>query len=91
MSQLDQQLAAASTRYGGCLEPAAGRPITGRRPGRPRRQPARDSDHDIDNIPGGRQMCGKAQGGQTFSASVDGGKVHYPTVANGRCDLTTLT
>ncbi len=33
-------------------------------------------------------MCGREQGGQTFSASIDGGKVIYPTVANGQCYLT---
>ena len=90
MSQLDQQLTAASTRYGGCLE--AGPPDTDHGEGGAGQtqstQPAKDSDHDIDNIPGGPQMCGKEQGGQTFSASLDGGKVVYPTVANGRCPLT---
>ena len=90
MSQLDQQLTAASTRYGGCLE--AGPPDTDQGEGgtghAQNSLPAKDSDHDIDNIPGGPQMCGREQGGQTFSASLDGGRVVYPTVANGRCRLT---
>ena len=90
MSQLDQQLTAASTRYGSCLE--AGPPDTDHGEGGPGQaqstNPAKDGDHDIDNVPGGPQMCGKEQGGQTFSASLDGGKVIYPTVANGRVRLT---
>jgi two-component system OmpR family sensor kinase len=89
MSQLDQQLGAASTRYGTCLE--AGAPDTDHGNGgngqSQNAQPAKDSDHDNDNIPGAPQACGDQQGGQTFSAALDGGKVFYPTVANGRCSL----
>jgi two-component system, OmpR family, sensor kinase len=89
MSQLDQQLGAASTRYGTCLE--AGAPDTDHGNGgngqSQNAQPAKDSDHDNDNIPGAPQACGDQQGGQTFSAALDGDKVFYPTVANGRCSL----
>jgi two-component system, OmpR family, sensor kinase len=89
MSQLDQQLGAASSRYSNCLEAApdadhsAGGNGRGQGP-----QPASDSDHDNDNVPGAPQGCGDQQGGQTFSAALDGDKVFYPTVANGRCRLT---
>ena len=90
MSQLDQQLSAASARYGSCLE--AGPPDTDHSEGssgqNQNARPAKDSDHDIDNTPGGPQNCGQEQGGQTFSASLDGDKVIYPTVANGQCRLT---
>ncbi len=89
MSQLDQQLGAASTRYSNCLEAA---PDSDHRDGGNGQgqgtQPAGDSDHDNDNVPGAPQGCGDQQGGQTFSAALDGNKVFYPTVANGRCDLT---
>ena len=92
MTQLDQQLTAASTRYGGCLEAGqpdndhgeAGNGPAQNAPG----QKSADNDHDIDNVPGGPQQCGKQQGGETFSASIDGGKVVYPTVANGDCHLS---
>ncbi len=89
MSQVDQQLAAASTRYGGCLE--SGQPDNdhgddGNGPGH--NGSGQDNDHDVDNMPGGPQMCGQEQGGQTFSASIEDGKVVYPTVANGQCHLT---
>ena len=99
MTQLDQQLTAASTRYGGCLEAGqpdndhgeAGKGPVQNAPG----HKSGDNDHDIDNVPGGPQQCGKQQGGETFSASIDSGKVVYPTVANGDChldqaDLTAL-
>ena len=88
MSQLDEQLGAASARYTTCLE--AGQPDNNQGGGDPGQnvQPAGDDDHDTDNIPGGPQMCGQEQGGQTFSAWIDGTKVVYPTVANGHCRLT---
>jgi two-component system OmpR family sensor kinase len=98
IGQLNSQLAAASARYGHCLE--AGPPDSesgnsGTGSGQPG-LPAKDSDHDVDNIPGGPQECGRQQGGQTFSASItQASKVEYATVANGRCrlsqaDLTVL-
>ena len=89
MSQLDEQLGAASARYSTCLEAVppdndhGGGIGTGQNP-----QPAGDDDRDTDNMPGGAQMCGQEQGGQTFSAWIDGSKVIYPTVANGHCRLT---
>jgi two-component system, OmpR family, sensor kinase len=88
MSQLDQQLGAASTRYSNCLEatPDSDRSDGGN--GRSQSpQPAGDSDHDNDNVPGAPQGCGDQQGGQTFSAALNNDKVFYPTVANGRCNL----
>jgi two-component system, OmpR family, sensor kinase len=89
MSQLDQQLGAASIRYGNCLEATPDSDHShggnGQSPGP---QPAGDSDHDNDNVPGAPQGCGDQQGGQTFSAALNDGKVFYPTVANGRCNLT---
>ena len=51
-------------------------------------KPARDSDHDNDNIPGGPQMCGQEQGPQTFSASIGGSAFHNPTVTGSDCNLT---
>ena len=88
MSQLDEQLGAASARYTTCLE--AGPPDNHQGGGDPGRnvQSAGDDDHDTDNTPGGPQMCGQEQGGQTFSAWIDGTRVVYPTVANGHCRLT---
>ena len=92
MSQLDEQLGAASARYNNCLESAppgndnGGAMSTGPSSVAP---PARDDDHDNDNMPSGPQMCGQEQGGQTFSAWIDGSKVVSPTVANGHCRLTT--
>ena len=89
MSQLDQQLGAASTRYSNCLEAAPDSDHSDGGNGQSQGpQPAGDSDHDNDNVPGAPQGCGDQQGGQTFSAALDGDKVFYPTVANGRCDLT---
>jgi two-component system OmpR family sensor kinase len=87
MSQLDEQLGAASARYTTCLEAGPGNNQGGGDPGQ-NVQPAGDDDHDTDNVPGGPQMCGQEQGGQTFSAWIDGTKVVYPTVANGHCRLT---
>jgi two-component system OmpR family sensor kinase len=98
-SQLDQQLTAASARYVGCLE--AGPPDNAHGEGgsgsaqNPAGGQSGENDHDVDNVPGGPQNCGKQQGGETFSASIDQGKVLYPTVANGDCrlnqaDLTAL-
>jgi two-component system OmpR family sensor kinase len=89
MSQLDEQLGAASARYTNCLE--AGPPDSGGGMSTGHNsliQPAGDDDHDTDNMPGGPQMCGQEQGGQTFSAWIDGSKVLSPTVANGHCRLT---
>jgi two-component system, OmpR family, sensor kinase len=90
MSQVDQQLGAASARYSTCLE--QGQPDNdhgGNRGGNGQAQnPPGDDDHDVDNMPGGPQNCGQQQGGQTFSAWIDAGKVIYPTVANGDCSLT---
>jgi two-component system OmpR family sensor kinase len=89
MSQLDQQVSAASTRYGNCLEAAPDTDHSNGGNGQSQGpQPAGDSDHDNDNVPGAPQGCGDQQGGQTFSAALDGGKVFYPTVANGHCHLT---
>ena len=90
MSQLDQQLGAASSRYSTCLEAGApdGDHGDGGNGQSQNTQPAKDSDHDIDNVPGGPQACGDEQGGQTFSASLNGDKVVYPAVANGDCHLT---
>ena len=87
MSQLDEQLGAASARYTTCLEAGPGNNQGGGDPGQ-NVQPAGDDDNDTDNMPGGPQMCGQEQGGQTFSAWIDGTKVVYPTVANGHCRLT---
>ena len=90
MSQVDQQLGAASARYSTCLE--QGQPENdhgGNGGGNGQAQnPPGDDDHDVDNMPGGPQNCGQQQGGQTFSAWIDAGKVIYPTVANGDCSLT---
>jgi len=92
MSQVDEQLGEASARYSTCLE--AGQPETyqgtsGNGPAKTAQsQPAGDDDHDVDNMPRGPQICGQEQGGQTFSAWINGGKVIYPTVANGDCRLT---
>jgi two-component system OmpR family sensor kinase len=91
MSQLDEQLGAASARYTTCLE--SGQPDNDQGGGMGTGhnslvQPPGDDDHDTDNMPGGPQMCGQEQGGQTFSAWIDGSKVVYPTVANGPCHLT---
>ena len=88
MSQLDEQLGAADARYTTCLE--AGQPNNSQGGGGPGQnvEQAGDDDHDTDNMPGGPQQCGKEQGGQTFSAWIDGTKVVYPTVANGDCRLT---
>ena len=73
MSQLDQQLGAASARYSNCLE--AGQPENdhgGSGGGQAQAQnPPATSDHDNDNMPGGPQNCGQQQGGQTFSAWID--------------------
>src|ERR1700733_488423 len=73
MSQLDQQLGAASTRYSNCLEATPdsvhGNGGNGQSQGP---QPAGDSDHDNDNVPGAPQGCGDQQGGQTFSAALSG-------------------
>jgi len=85
MSQLDQQLSAVNMRYGTCLESG---PV--QHDGQPQAegQPARDSDHDNDNVPGGPQMCGQEQGPQTFSASIGGNMFHNPTVTGSDCHLT---
>jgi two-component system, OmpR family, sensor kinase len=89
MSQLDQQLGAASTRYSNCLEATPDSDHSHGGNGQSQGpQPAGDSDHDNDNVPGAPQGCGDQQGGQTFSAALSGDKVLYPTVANGRCNLT---
>ena len=91
MSQLDEQLGAASARYTTCLEAGPSDNDHGGGTGAGHNspvQPAGDNDHDTDNVPGGPQMCGQEQGGQTFSAWIDDSKVVYPTVANGHCHLT---
>jgi two-component system, OmpR family, sensor kinase len=91
MSQLDEQLGAASARYTNCLESGPPDNDHGGGMGTGRSslvQPGGDDDHDNDNTPGGPQMCGQEQGGQTFSAWIDGSKVVSPTVANGHCRLT---
>jgi two-component system, OmpR family, sensor kinase len=85
MSQLDGQLAAASMRYGNCLE--SGPPDTDSGRGG-EGGPPRDTDHDNDNLPGGPAMCGQEQGGQTFSAAIGNSVVRYPTVAGGDCHLS---
>ena len=90
MSQVDQQLGAASARYSTCLEqgqPENDHGGSGGGNGQAQNPPG-DDDHDVDNMPGGPQNCGQQQGGQTFSAWIDAGKVIYPTVANGDCSLT---
>jgi two-component system OmpR family sensor kinase len=88
MSQLDQQLSAASSRYSNCLEAVPETDPSDPPNGSGQGQPAGDGDHDNDNIPGAPQGCGDQQGGQTFSAALDDDRVFYPTVANGRCRLT---
>jgi two-component system, OmpR family, sensor kinase len=85
IGQLNQQLSAVSMRYGNCLESG---PEQGDGPHGHEGPPARDSDQDNDNVPGGPRMCGQEQGPQTFSASVGGTALHYPTVAGGHCQLT---
>jgi two-component system, OmpR family, sensor kinase len=90
MSQVDQQLGAASARYSTCLEqgqPENDHDGSGGGNGQAQNPPG-DDDHDVDNMPGGPQNCGQQQGGQTFSAWIDAGKVIYPAVANGDCSLT---
>jgi hypothetical protein len=68
-SQLDQQLTAASARYVGCLE--AGPPDNAHGEGgsgsaqNPAGGQSGENDHDVDNVPGGPQNCGKQQGGET--------------------------
>src|SRR5882757_9582514 len=88
MSQVDQQLGAASARYSTCLEQAQPENDHSGSANGQAQNPPGDDDHDIDNMPGGPQNCGQQQGGQTFSAWIDAGKVIYPTVANGDCSLT---
>ncbi len=83
ISQVDGQLSAASTRYGQCLE--TGGPAGHDEPHDG--TPAGDGDHDNDNMPGGPAMCGRYQGGPTFTASIKNSAVHNPTVANGECHL----
>ncbi len=85
MGQLDQQLSAVSLRYGTCLESG---PVQSDGQSQGDGSPARDSDHDNDNLPGGPQMCGQEQGPQTFSASIGGSAFHNPTVTGSGCKLT---
>ncbi len=85
MSQLDQQLSAVNMRYGTCLESG---PVEHHGKPQAEGQPAKDSDQDNDNVPGGPQMCGQEQGPQTFSASIGGNMFHNPTVTGSDCHLT---
>jgi two-component system OmpR family sensor kinase len=84
MTQLDQQLIAASKRYGNCLEAPA--PDGDNLPSG-QTQPSGDSDHDKDNFPGAPQTCGKQQGQRTFSAAIVDNTVRFQAVAGGACRL----